>query len=341
MSAGRSPERDAAIVGLPEVESCDECQFDASRWSRQDAIRTVEHAADLVGAAVAGLAPNRWNQRSRPDMWSIAEYIAHIDEVIEINVAGCERALAEPGRDIWVPDPQPFPSEPTHHDPVALMDDLRGRSETSARFFLGLEADEWNAVLSLDHLRWTIAWDLTHICHDLFHHLTDIATIRHELGDTIGPDTGSIAQVNASAGGVPKLPVDHGHVGYGGLEGDRQATRRHHGRPWQAICLYSSDVIDALRAEGHPIEHGSTGENLTLSGIDWTQLRAGLVIEVGELRLRLSAPAVPCAKNAPFFLDGHVQRMDHDLHPGWSRWYASVLHPGSTDPGDPVVVRSA
>lgn len=48
------------VVGLPEVETCDECQFDASRWSRQDAIRTVEHAADLVNSAVEGLAPNEW-----------------------------------------------------------------------------------------------------------------------------------------------------------------------------------------------------------------------------------------------------------------------------------------
>ena len=99
-------------------------------------------------------------------------------------------------------------------------------------------------------------------------------------------------------------------------------------------------MIDALRAEGHPIGWGSTGENLTLSGIDWAQLRAGLVIEIGEVRLRLSAPAVPCFKNKPFFADGHFLRMDHGLHPGWSRWYATVLTPGDVTTGDTVVVRS-
>ena len=99
-------------------------------------------------------------------------------------------------------------------------------------------------------------------------------------------------------------------------------------------------MIDALRVEGHPIEAGSTGENLTLAGIDWARLRAGLVLEIGELRLRLSAPAVPCSKNAAFFMDGRVERMDHDRHPGWSRWYASVLEPGDIAPGDEVVVTS-
>ena len=327
-------------VGLPEVETCNECQFDASRWSRQDAIRTIEHAADLVDFAVEGLAPNRWNLRSRPDMWSIAEYIAHIREVMQINLAGCQLAMADPGREISVPNAQPFPPEATHHDPVVLMDDLRDQGEVATRFFLGLKKDDWDNELVLDDLRWSIAWDLTHICHDLFHHLADIATIRRELGDTVGPLTGSVAQVNSSKGGVPKLPVDRGHIGYGGLDGDRQATRRHHGRPWQAICLYSGDVIDALRAEGHPIGWGSTGENLTLSGIDWSQLRAGLVIEIGEVRLRLSAPAVPCSKNKPFFAEGHFLRMDHDRHPGWSRWYASVLQPGDVAQGDEVVVSS-
>ncbi|MEO0492664.1 MAG: MOSC domain-containing protein [Actinomycetota bacterium] len=331
---------EAMIVGLPENETCDECGFDASRWSRQDAIRTVQHAADLVESAVEGLAPDDWNQRSRPDMWSIAEYVDHVTEIIEINRAGCELAIAEPGRDIWVPDAQPFPPEPAGHDPTAVIDALRAQADVAARFFLGLRDDDWDRRLSLDHLRWTIAWDLTHICHDLFHHLTDIATIRRELGDTIGPLAGAVAQVNASDGGVPKRSVEWGHVGFGGLDGDRQATRRHHGRPWQAICLYSADVIEALRAEGHPIESGSTGENLTLSGIDWAQLRAGLVIEIGEIRLRLSAPAVPCAKNRPFFAEGDVKRMDHDRHPGWSRWYASVLQPGDIATGDEVVISS-
>ena len=64
------------------------------------------------------------------------------------------------------------------------------------------------------------------------------------------------------------------------------------------------------------------------------------MIEIGEVRLRLSAPAVPCFKNKPFFADGHFLRMDHGLHPGWSRWYATVLTPGDVTTGDTVVVRS-
>ena len=35
-----------------------------------------------------------------------------------------------------------------------------------------------------------------------------------------------------------------------GIVGDRQGNRQHHGRPWQALCLFSIYVIDDLAACG-------------------------------------------------------------------------------------------
>ena len=55
---------------------------------------------------------------------------------------------------------------------------------------------------------------------------------------------------------MPKQAVDSAEVGLGGHDGDRQRTRKHHGRPWQALCLWSSEVIADLAAEGHPIGPG-------------------------------------------------------------------------------------
>lgn len=149
---------------------------------------------------------------------------------------------------------------------------------------------------------------------------------------------GTVASVNRSAGGVPKDPVAGAAVTAGGLEGDRQADRRHHGRVWQALCLWSADVIDALAAEGHPIAPGRAGENLTLAGLDWSRIRPGARIAVGGAELEVSLPATPCAKNARWFSGGDFLRMSHDRHPGWSRWYASVVTPGAVAVGDPVVV---
>lgn len=322
------------------VETCDECGFDAARWTRQDAIRTIEHAADLVACATDGLANRLWNQRSRAEMWSIAEYADHVRVVFELNRMGAELSRAQPETVIAPIEEPGMAAEAAELDPGEVMAALSEQAVLLRDFFLGVTGDQWDHALVVGGMRWTVDYVVTHVCHDLMHHLADIADIRRELGDTLGPLTGSVAQINASGGGVPKTPVPAGRIGVGGLDGDRQATRRHHGRPWQAICLYSADVIDALAEEGHPIAYGSTGENLTLAGVDWASLRGGLTVRAGTALLRLSVPAVPCKKNRDFFRDGDFNRMDHDAHPGWSRWYASVLEPGDVAPGDAITISS-
>lgn len=180
--------------------------------------------------------------------------------------------------------------------------------------------------------------DLFDKVHHLMHGLCSIADVRRAADDAVPTQTGSVVQINRSGGGVPKTAVNSAVIGRRGVDGDVQTARVHHGRPWQALCLWSSEVIDALAADGHPIAPGSAGENLTISGIDWVSLRGGTVIDIGDVRCQLSAPAEPCSKNAGWFSDGDVSRMDHALHPGQSRWYASVLRTGAVNTGDPVVV---
>jgi MOSC domain-containing protein YiiM len=141
-----------------------------------------------------------------------------------------------------------------------------------------------------------------------------------------------------SDGGVPKLPVDRIEIGARGIVGDRQKHRKHHGRPFQAVCLWTQETIAALQAEGHPIQPGSAGENITVRGLPWDVLRPGLQLQVGEVTLEVSAYADPCSFNAKWFADHKFSRIDHDRHPGWSRTYAWVLTPGTVTIDDPVVV---
>jgi MOSC domain-containing protein YiiM len=147
-----------------------------------------------------------------------------------------------------------------------------------------------------------------------------------------------IHQINISDGGVPKLPVDRAAVALDGMEGDRQADRKHHGGPDQTLCLYSLEVIEMLRAEGHPIAPGSAGENLTISGLDWATVAPEQRFRIGaDLTIEITDVATPCAKNAQWFADGRFSRMSDTRHPGSSRWYARVLTPGSVTTGDPVI----
>jgi len=172
--------------------------------------------------------------------------------------------------------------------------------------------------------------------HRLWHALvTELASARSMV-----EQAGTVSQLNVSTGGVPKTAVDTAIVGVRGIEGDVQKARVHHGRPWQALCLWSADVIETLRADGHPIEAGFAGENVTIAGVDWAELHGGLRFTIGSgtdaVEGQLSLPAVPCSKNKAWFLGGDIDQMDHDLHPGFSRWYASVLTPGTVRAGDPV-----
>jgi MOSC domain-containing protein YiiM len=149
--------------------------------------------------------------------------------------------------------------------------------------------------------------------------------------------SGRIHQINVSHGGVPKLPVETAFINVRGVLGDEQADRKHHGRPEQALCLYSLEVIEAFQTEGHPIHPGSVGENLTITGIAWSTLAEGRRVRVGDsVVAQLTFPATPCAKNARWFEDRDYDRMDHDLHPGSSRWYAKVLAGGPIAVGDRV-----
>lgn len=149
--------------------------------------------------------------------------------------------------------------------------------------------------------------------------------------------TGSIEQVSASGGGVPKLPLPRVEVGFGGVVGDRQASRVHHGRPWQALCLWSREVIDQLRAEGHPIDAGSAGENITIVGLPWPEVGPGVRLRLGTVLCQVMAFAVPCKQNAQWFSDGNFNRIHHRNGP-ISRVYALVLEPGVIAPGDAAIL---
>lgn len=147
---------------------------------------------------------------------------------------------------------------------------------------------------------------------------------------------GRVHQINTSNGGVPKLPVEQAEVGERGIIGDEQADRVHHGHPDQALCLFSLEVIQRFQSEGHPIEAGSAGENITVSGMDWADVVPGRRVSIGPVEIEITHFATPCSKNARWFAGGRYNRMHADRHPGESRVYARVIAGGVVTTGDPV-----
>ena len=141
-------------------------------------------------------------------------------------------------------------------------------------------------------------------------------------------------------GGVPKHSVDSAFLRKEGVEGDRQNDLKHHGGPDRAVCLFSSEVIEELRAEGHPIEAGFVGENLTISGLDWNILQPGILLNIGNALIEITSPAPPCRVIQNSFSEGNFSRISEKKNPGWSRWYARVLREAQVYPEDSVLVEN-
>ncbi len=150
---------------------------------------------------------------------------------------------------------------------------------------------------------------------------------------------GRVLQVNVSARGVPKRPVDRAWVGPMGLEGDGHHDGTVHGGPHRAVALFAIEAIRRVAAEGHPIFPGSCGENLTTEGIELARLPAGTRLAIGDrLVLELSKPDDPCETIAGSFRDGRFARISIKTHPDDSRMYARVLAEGEARVGDGIRV---
>lgn len=148
-----------------------------------------------------------------------------------------------------------------------------------------------------------------------------------------------VHQISVSNGGLPKRPVLEASVTEQGVAGDRQRNLKVHGGTDRAVCLFSLELIERLQDEGHSIDAGLSGENLTLAGVEWSLIQPGVQVSVGpDVHLQIMSYTDPCSHNARWFQDGDYQRISQKKNPGWSRVYARVLRGGMIRPGDEVVI---
>lgn len=157
--------------------------------------------------------------------------------------------------------------------------------------------------------------------------------------------TGRIEQVSISRGGIPKTAVPEAWIGPLGLDGDAHRNPKYHGGPLKAVLLLSAEVLDQLRAEGFDVSPGSLGENLTVRGIDFRQLRTGMRFRAGGAIVRLTSLRQPCATLDIFNSPGlRIQTRLYDAlaksgdqaSPNWAKggFYAAVESPGFVRPDD-------
>ena len=94
---------------------------------------------------------------------------------------------------------------------------------------------------------------------------------------------------------MPKLPLAVATVTALGITGDEHDEPLIHGGPTRALCLFPLELIEELRAAGHPIEPGGVGENVTTSGLDWSQVAPGARLRLGiDVLIEVTTFTDPC-----------------------------------------------
>ena len=139
-----------------------------------------------------------------------------------------------------------------------------------------------------------------------------------------------------------KTPVE-GRVAVRGvnLDGDEQADRRVHGRPYKAVYAYGADELRRREAElRRELGPGALRGNPTGEGRDGSGARPGDRWAIGSTVLEVTQPRVPCFKLA--FRMGDRTFLKRFAQAGRPGAYLRIVQEGELGAGDAVeVVRRA
>ena len=136
--------------------------------------------------------------------------------------------------------------------------------------------------------------------------------------------------------GIYKLPIKSPVlITSNGIPGDVICDTKHHGGPDQAIYIYgAADYQWWSQALGRELEPGTFGENLTISKLESAALRVGDILQIGEVRLQVTSPRMPCVTLAARMGEATFkQQFQKAERPGL---YCRVLQGGQVQVGEPV-----
>jgi MOSC domain-containing protein YiiM len=153
---------------------------------------------------------------------------------------------------------------------------------------------------------------------------------------------GTIFQINVKPEtpgerGIPKVPTQRALVTRNGLDGDFNRWRHEeaHDDLAMAILLMPLETIEALKAEGWPIEPGDIGENFTTQGIPYNSFAPGKHYRIGEAVITITKPCDPCSF---LYVLPNIGKSKDIVQAMYNRrgWYASVETEGWVAKGDSI-----
>ncbi|WP_222983635.1 MOSC domain-containing protein [Flagellimonas meishanensis] len=135
--------------------------------------------------------------------------------------------------------------------------------------------------------------------------------------------------------GIYKYPVDTAiHLKLEAVAHDTIADRRVHGGIFKACYLFASEHYPYWKEKYPNLDWnwGMFGENLTITGLDESQIRIGNIYKLGDALVQITQPREPCYKLGIRFGDQKILRefIDH----GFPGTYVKVLKEGEVSAGD-------
>jgi MOSC domain-containing protein YiiM len=118
------------------------------------------------------------------------------------------------------------------------------------------------------------------------------------------------------------------------VKGDEISNRKVHGGIYKACYLFSADHYPYWE-NLHPHldwHYGMLGENLTVEGLDETQLHVGDIYKIGRALIQVTQPREPCTTFAAKM--GSTNILEQFVNHGRPGTYVRVLEPGNVSVGD-------
>lgn len=139
---------------------------------------------------------------------------------------------------------------------------------------------------------------------------------------------------------IDKRPVEDSRwVNSDGVQGDKRSDMVHHGSLDQAVYAYSAEDYGWWSVElDQTLNAGQFGENLTTAGVDLNNLVIGTVVKVGDTKLKVTKPRIPCQTFARWIKqDQWVKRYADSERIGT---YFAVIDAGEVSAGDEFEILS-